>query len=131
MAQRRIGIARRSAQPIASSASGGLQQAGTRCPRDEISPPTILGLGQALSLASPPTEAGERCHVCDSEAVRRENHVAWCRDCATALFMDRGVKVQGAYPKVTTSGHALKRAFRWRWLAGKLLVRQATVHLSL
>ena len=105
------------ALPIAFSAGGGHHRSGIDT---EVPPPALLGLEQALGLVSPPIEDGESCHVCGSTAVCLEHNMAWCRECAAALFRARGLKVQGAYPETSTPADATKHALRWHWLVWKL-----------
>ena len=75
----------------------------------------------ALSLVSPPIEEGERCHVCEKEARCLANRYAWCDQCVTAMFKNRGISVFNPVPKVVTSNHAMRHAFQWYGLLSKLL----------
>ena len=81
-----------------------------------VSPIMLLPYNEALSMVSPPIEDGDKCYVCNREAVCFKLHAAWCKHCITAIFMRNSFKVAGLYPKRMTPRHALEHAFRWHCL---------------
>ena len=77
-------------------------------------PPTqLLHYELALSHVSPPIEDSERCHICDRLARSLRNHIAWCRNCSSALLDHLEFKSMGEYPRRELPPHAWEHANRW------------------
>ena len=111
-----------SARPIAAPQAQPLALRRGRTHRDRSPPAAILlWTHAALAHAGPPIEDGERCHVCDDPAVVEQLHIAWCRNCACALFLWRQLRAHGPGAKAHLTRHALEHAFRWERLVERML----------
>ena len=111
-----------SARPIAAPQAQPLALRRGRTHSDRSPPAAILlWTHAALAHAGPPIEDGERCHVCDDPAVVEQLHIAWCRNCACALFLWRQLRAHGPGANAHLTRHALEHAFRWERLVERML----------